>query len=36
MLDEIFQAGVLVLVGVDSQSTVCFLLRLEEHPDPGT
>jgi hypothetical protein len=36
MLDEIFQAGDPVLVGVDSQSTVCFLLSLEEHPDPDT
>jgi hypothetical protein len=36
LLDEIFQAGDPVLVGVDSHSTFCFLLSLEEHRDADT
>jgi hypothetical protein len=36
LLDEIFQAGDPVLVGVDAQSTFCFLLSLEEHRDADT
>jgi hypothetical protein len=31
--DEIFQAGKPVLVGVDTASTYCYLLSLEEHRD---
>jgi hypothetical protein len=31
--DEIFQAGKPVLVGVDTTSTYCYLLSLEEHRD---
>jgi hypothetical protein len=34
--DEIFQAGKLVLVGVDTTSTYCYLLSLEEHRDADT
>ncbi len=36
LLDEIFQARDPVLVGVDAQSTFCFLLSLEEHRDTDT
>jgi hypothetical protein len=36
LLDEIFQAGDPVLVGVDAASTFCFLLSLEEHRDADT
>ena len=36
LLDEIFQAGDPVLVGVDAPSTFCFLLSLEEHRDADT
>jgi hypothetical protein len=36
LLDEIFQAADPVLVGVDAQSTFCFLLSLEEHRDGDT
>ena len=36
LLDEIFQAGDPVLVGVDAASTYCFLLSLEEHRDADT
>ena len=36
LLDEIFQAGDPVLVGVDAQSTFCFLLSPEEHRDADT
>jgi hypothetical protein len=36
LLDEIFQAAEPVLVGVDAQSTFCFLLSLEEHRDGDT
>jgi hypothetical protein len=36
LLDEIFQAGDPVLVGVDAASTFCFLLSLEEHRDTET
>ena len=36
LLDEIFQAGDPVLVGVDAKSTFCFLLSLEEHRDADT
>jgi hypothetical protein len=34
--DEIFQAGLPVLVGVDVFSTYCYLLSLEEHRDADT
>jgi hypothetical protein len=34
--DEIFQAGLPVLVGVDAYSTYCYLLSLEEHRDADT
>lgn len=34
--DEIFQAGQPVLVGVDTDSTYCYLLSLEEHRDADT
>jgi hypothetical protein len=34
--DEIFQAGQPVLVGVDTASTYCYLLSLEEHRDADT
>jgi hypothetical protein len=34
--DEIFQAGLPVLVGVDTRSTYCYLLSLEEHCDGDT
>ena len=34
--DEIFQAGKPVLVGMDVQSTYCYLLSLEEHRDETT
>ena len=34
--DEIFQAGHPVLVGVDTASTYCYLLSLEEHRDADT
>jgi hypothetical protein len=34
--DEIFQAGDPVLVGVDTASTYCYLLSLEEHRDAET
>ena len=34
--DEIFQAGKPVLVGVDTTSTYCYLLSLEEHRDADT
>jgi hypothetical protein len=34
--DEIFQAGRPVLVGVDTESTYCYLLRQEEHRDADT
>ncbi len=36
LLDEIFQADAPVLVGVDAQSTFCFLLSLEAHRDADT
>ena len=36
LLDEIFQAPDPVLVGVDAQSTFCFLLSPEEHRDADT
>ena len=36
LLDEIFQAGDPVLVGVDAKSTFCFLLSLEQHRDSDT
>jgi hypothetical protein len=36
LLDEIFQAGDPVLVGVDAASTFCFLLSREEHRDAET
>ena len=36
LLDEIFQANDPVLVGVDAQSTFCFLLSQEEHRDGDT
>ena len=36
LLDEIFQARDPVLVGVDAQSTFCFLLSPEEHRDADT
>jgi hypothetical protein len=36
LLDEIFQAGDPVLVGVDARSTFCFLLSQEEHRDADT
>ena len=36
LLDEIFQADDPVLVGVDAQSTFCFLLSQEEHRDGDT
>jgi len=36
LLDEIFQAGDPVLVGVDAQSTFCFLLSQEQHRDADT
>ena len=36
VLDEIFQARDPVLVGVDAQSTFCFLLSPEEHRDAET
>jgi hypothetical protein len=35
-LDELFQAGDPVLVGVDTYSTYCYLLSLEEHRDGDT
>ena len=35
-LDELFQAGLPVLVGCDVRSTYCFLLSLEEHRDANT
>ena len=35
-LDEIFQAEKPVLVGVDTATTYCFLLSLEEHRDADT
>jgi hypothetical protein len=34
--DEIFQAGYPVLVGVDTASTYCYLLSLEDHRDADT
>jgi hypothetical protein len=34
--DEIFQARLPVLVGVDTASTYCYLLSLEEHRDADT
>jgi hypothetical protein len=34
--DEIFQAGQPVLVGVDAQSSYCYLLSLEENRDADT
>jgi hypothetical protein len=34
--DEIFQSGRPVLVGVDTESTYCYLLRQEEHRDADT
>jgi hypothetical protein len=34
--DEIFQAGQPVLVGVDTASTFCYLLSLEDHRDAET
>jgi hypothetical protein len=34
--DEIFQAGRPVLVGVDTASTYCYLLSLEDHRDAET
>ena len=36
LLDEIFQAGDPVLVGVDAASTFCFLLSREDHRDTET
>jgi hypothetical protein len=36
LLDEIYQAGDPVLVGVDAQSTFCFLLSPEQHCDADT
>ena len=36
LLDEIFQAGDPVFVGVDAKSTFCFLLSPEEHRDADT
>jgi transposase-like protein len=36
LLDEIFQADNPVLVGVDAQSTFCFLLSPEQHRDADT
>jgi transposase-like protein len=36
LLDEIFQAGDPVLVGVDACSTFCFLLSLEDQRDADT
>ena len=36
LLDEIFQARDPVLVGVDAQSTFCFLLSPDEHRDADT
>jgi hypothetical protein len=36
LLDEIFQAGDPVLVGVDAQSTFCFLVSPEKHRDADT
>ena len=36
LLDEIFQAGDPVLVGVDAKSTFCFLLSPEQHRDADT
>ena len=36
LLDEIFQASDPVLVGVDAQSTFCFLVSPEEHRDADT
>jgi hypothetical protein len=34
--DEIFQSGQPVLVGVDTKSTFCYLLSLEDHRDADT
>jgi len=34
--DEIFQASDPVLVGIDTASTICYLLSLEEHRDAET
>jgi len=34
--DEIFQSGQPVLVGVDADSTYCYLLSLEDHRDADT
>jgi hypothetical protein len=34
--DEIFQSGRPVLVGIDADSTYCYLLSLEEHRDAET
>jgi hypothetical protein len=36
LLDEIFQAGDPVFVGVDAESTFCFLLSPEQHCDADT
>jgi hypothetical protein len=36
LLDEIYQAGDPVLVGVDAKSTFCFLLSPEQHCDAET
>ena len=36
LFDEIFQAGDPVFVGVDAQSTFCFLLSPEQHCDADT
>jgi hypothetical protein len=36
LLDEIYQAGAPVLVGVDAASTFCFLLSPERHRDADT
>jgi hypothetical protein len=36
LLDEIYQAGDPVLVGVDAKSTFCFLLSPEQHCDADT
>ena len=36
LLDEIFQAADPVLVGVDTASTFCYLLSLEDHRDADT
>ncbi len=36
LLDEIFQANRLVLVGVDATSTYCYLLQSVEHRDEDT